>query len=175
TVYGVHRRTLQIVKMRGAAHDSDAHAFTISSAGVEIFSPQTVIRRRPYGGKHAIERRATHVPGLDALLGEGVPAGSTLLVAGAAGTGKTALLVEFVYRGALAGEKGILFSFEETDERLRAFALAFGWDLDAQIEAGMVEIAFVPQPEISVERHLVMLHDRVKAMGARRVAIDSVS
>ena len=48
--------------------------------------------------------------------------GSSLLIAGVAGTGKTVLSLEFIYRGALAGEKGILFSFEETEERLRAAA-----------------------------------------------------
>jgi circadian clock protein KaiC len=174
-VFGEHHRSIRIVKMRGAAHRADANVFSISSAGIEIYSPETTIRRLPYDAREPVERRRTHMKGLDALLGSGVPAGSTLLVSGVAGTGKTALLVEFVYRGALAGEKGVLFSYEETGERIRAFARAFGWDLDAQIAAGMVEIVFVPQPEISVERHLIMVHDKVKALGARRLAIDSVS
>ncbi len=174
-LWGERQRCLHIVKMRGAAHRTDEHAFAISSAGIEVFSPETAIRRRPYAAGQPIERCATYIPGLDALLGSGVPAGSTILVGGAAGTGKTALLVEFLYRGALAGKKGILFSFEEAPERLRAFAREFGWDLDAQIAAGRVQIVFVPQPEISVERDLFMIHDRVQAMGAQRIAIDSVS
>ena len=53
---------------------------------------------------------------LDDLLGNGIPRGSSLLIAGVAGTGKTVLLLEFVHRGAQAGEKGIIFSFEETEE-----------------------------------------------------------
>ena len=92
-----------------------------------------------------------------------------------AGTGKTVLCLEFIYRGALKGEKGILFSFEETEERLRATARGLGWDLEREIERGMVEIVFIPQPDILVEAHLVMMSERIAALGARRVAIDSVS
>jgi circadian clock protein KaiC len=112
---------------------------------------------------------------LDDLLGEGIPRGSSVLVAGVAGTGKTVLLLEFLYRGALAGEKGIIFSFEETEERLRAAARGLGWDLDREIKRGMIEIVFIPQPNILVEGHLLMMQERVETMGARRVALDSVS
>jgi circadian clock protein KaiC len=92
-----------------------------------------------------------------------------------AGTGKTVLLLEFLYRGAKAGEKGIIFSFEETKERLLATARGLGWDLEHEIERGMVEIVFIAQPNIVVEQHLLMMQERVQAMQARRVAIDSIS
>jgi circadian clock protein KaiC len=112
---------------------------------------------------------------LDELLGEGIPRGSSLLVGGVAGTGKTMLSLEFVYRGALLGEKGIVFSFEETEERLLASAEGLGWDLAREIERGMVEIVFIPQPEILVEQHLVMMGERITALGAKRVVVDSLS
>jgi circadian clock protein KaiC len=73
------------------------------------------------------------------------------------------------------GEKGILFSFEETAERLRASARGVGWEIDEEIERGMIEIVFIPQPEIMVERHLLMMRERIEALHARRVGIDSVS
>lgn len=92
-----------------------------------------------------------------------------------AGTGKTVLLLEFIYRGALAGEKGIVFSFEETEERLRALARGMGWDFDREIKRGLIEIVFIPQPNILVEGHLLMMQERMEAMGAKRVAVDSVS
>jgi len=96
-------------------------------------------------------------------------------VAGVAGTGKTLLSMEFVYRGAKAGERGVLFSFEETEARLRATARNLGWDLDGEIARGMVEIVFIPQPEILVEQHLLMMREVVDRMKARRVAVDSIS
>ena len=115
-------------------------------------------------------RCKTGISKLDDLLGEGIPRGSSLLVAGVAGTGKTVLLLEFLYRGAQAGEKGIIFSFEETEERLRATARGLGWDLDGEIERGMIEIVFIPQPDILVESHLLMMRERDRGHGraARR-------
>jgi circadian clock protein KaiC len=96
-------------------------------------------------------------------------------VAGTSGTGKTAVLLEFLYRGALAGEKGILFSFDETEERLRATGRGLGLDLDAMTTRGMLEIVFVPQPNILVDGDVLMMTDRIEAMGARRIGVDTVS
>ena len=173
---GEQQRFLQLVKMRGTDHDRDEHSFVISSAGVEVFAPRVTIKREPRIGEGgAAERLQIGISRLDDLLGEGIPRGSSLLIAGVAGTGKTVLSLEFVYRGALLGEKGISFSFEETEERLRATARGLGWDLDREIERGMVEIVFIPQPDIQVDAHVLMMSERIEAMGARRVALDSLS
>jgi KaiC/GvpD/RAD55 family RecA-like ATPase len=82
---------------------------------------------------------------------------------------------EFIYRGAQAGEKGVLFSLEETEERLLATSQGLGWSLAQEIERRTVEIVFIPQPNIMVEKHLLMMRERVEALGARRVAVDSLS
>jgi circadian clock protein KaiC len=139
-----------------------------------MFAPRLAIRREqtPVGPQ---QRCKTRIAKLDEILGPGIPWGSSLLIGGVAGTGKTVLSLEFIYRGAQAGEKGILFSFEETEERLRAAARGLGWDLGREIDRGMIEIVFVPQPEIMVEAHLLMIQQRVAAMKAKRVVIDSVS
>jgi circadian clock protein KaiC len=170
---GEQQRFLQIVKMRGTHHHREEHSFAITSAGVMVFAPRVTIQRLDRGDGTA--RCMTGISKLDDLLGAGIPRGSSLLIAGVAGTGKTVLLLEFLYRGALAGEKGIIFSFEETPERLRAAAHGLGWDLDHEIERGMIEIVFIPQPSVMVEEHLLMIQQRVVAMAARRVAIDSIS
>jgi circadian clock protein KaiC len=170
---GEQQRFIQIMKLRGTEHSRDEHSFVITSNGVEVFAPRVTIQREDRGPGAA--RCKTGVSKLDDLLGEGIPRGSSLLIAGVAGTGKTVLLLEFLYRGAKAGEKGIIFSFEETTERLLAAARGLGWDLDQEIDRGMVEIVFIPQPDILVEGHLLMMRDRVEAMKAQRVAIDSVS
>ena len=73
-----------------------------------------------------VARCRTRIPKFDEILGPGIPWGSSLLIGGVAGTGKTVLSLEFLYQGALAGEKGILFSFEETAERLLATARGLG-------------------------------------------------
>jgi circadian clock protein KaiC len=170
---GEQQRFVQIVKMRGTSHSRDEHPFVIAEGGVEVFAPRVTIRREDRGPSGA--RCLTGISKLDELLGEGIPRGSSLLIAGVAGTGKTMLSLEFVYRGAIAGEKGIVFSFEETEERLRASARGLGWNLDREIERGMVEIVFIPQPDILVEGHLEMMRERIEALGAQRVAVDSLS
>jgi circadian clock protein KaiC len=170
---GEQQRFIQIVKMRGTQHSRDEHTFVITDSGIEVFAPRVTIHREDRGSDEP--RCQTGITKLDDLIGEGIPWGSSLLIAGVAGTGKTVLLLEFLYRGALAGEKGIIFSFEETEERLRAAARGMGWDLDAEVERGMVEIVFIAQPDIQVERHLLMMRERIEAHGAKRVAIDSVS
>jgi circadian clock protein KaiC len=173
---GEHQRFIQIVKMRGLAHSRDEHSFKITADGVEIFAPRLTIKRdAPKEVNKGKTLLKTRVDKLDELLGGGIPTGSSLLVAGVAGTGKTVLGLEFVYRGALAGEKGIVFSFEETDARLRAAARGLGWDFDAQLESGMVKIIFIPQPDIQVENHLLMMQEAITSMGAVRVVIDSFS
>src|ERR1051326_2331335 len=173
---GERQRFIQVTKMRGTDHSRDEHSFSISSDGIEIYAPRVTIQRKPGEDKPgAVSRCKTGISRLDDLLGDGIPRGSSLLIAGVAGTGKTVLLLEFLDRGALAGEKGIVFSFEETEERLRATARGLGWNLDHEIKKGMVEIVFIPQPNIQVEKHLLMMQERVEAIGARRVAIDSVS
>jgi len=170
---GEQQRFIQLIKLRGTEHNRDEHSFNITSHGVEVFAPRVTLQREDRGP--GATRCKTGISKFDDLLGEGIPRGSSLLIAGVAGTGKTVLLLEFLYRGAKAGEKGIIFSFEETKERLLASARGLGWDLEHEIERGMVEIVFIAQPNIMVEQHLLMMQERVEAMQARRVAIDSIS
>jgi len=172
---GEQQRFLHVIKMRGAEHSRDEHTFSITRSGVEVYAPRVTLQRRPKADEGDQPRCKTGISKLDDLLGEGIPRGSSLLIAGVAGTGKTVLGLEFIYRGAKAGEKGIIFSFEETAERLAATAHGLGWDLDKEIRRGMIQMIFIPQPEIVVEKHLLMMRERVEAMGARRISIDSVS
>jgi circadian clock protein KaiC len=171
---GEHQRFLQVLKMRGTKHSRDEHSFVIGSNGVEVFAPRVTIHREARGEEHQ-PRCKTGIGKLDELLADGIPRGSSLLIAGVAGTGKTVMSLEFIYRGALAGEKGVLFSFEETTERLLAAAKGMGWDLTREIKRGMIDLVFIPQPDIEVEGHLLMMSERVAALGAKRVAVDSIS
>jgi circadian clock protein KaiC len=172
---GEEQRFCKIVKMRGTDHSRDEHPFVITSNGVEMYASRVGIKREALLPSSEPERCKTGIPRLDEILGPGIPWGSSLLIAGVAGTGKTVLSLEFIYQGALAGEKGILFSFEETEERLRAAAEGLGWNLGHEIDRGMVEIVFIPQPDIMVEAHLLMMRERIEALQAKRVVIDSVS
>lgn len=177
---GEHQRFIQVIKMRGTNHSRDPNSFEINTQGIEIYTPRITIQRIPAADKmmpgNGPYRIQVGISKLDDLLGQGIPYGSSLLISGVAGTGKTLLLLEFVYRGAKEyGEKGIFFSFEETKERIIANARGMGWDIDNEIEKGNIEIIFIPQPEILVEKHLLMMKDCIERIGAKRIAIDSAS
>jgi circadian clock protein KaiC len=171
---GESQRYLKIVKMRGTDHNREEHQFQIDERGLRVLAPRYVLRREqtPTGPPR---RLRTGIKKLDEILGPGIPYGSSLLVGGVAGTGKTVLALEFLYRGAQANEPGIYFSFEETEERLRATGKGLGWNLERELERGMLQIVFIPQPDILVESNLVMIKERIEALKARRVVIDSIS
>jgi circadian clock protein KaiC len=175
---GEQQRLLQVIKMRGTAHSRDEHPFVVTAEGVEVYAPSVTLRRNHLTGQRPAEvrRLKTGVSKLDELLGEGIPLGSSVIVSGVAGTGKTMLGLEFLYRGARDfGEKGIYFSFEETEQRLLSTARGMGWELDREIDRGLVRIVFIPQPDILVDRHLLEMQRHVESFGARRVVLDSMS
>lgn len=171
---GEEQRFVQVLKMRGASHDPDRHPFAITSRGVEVYAPRVAIKRAPRPGAKR-DRIKLGVSRIDELLDGGILRGSSVLVSGVSGTGKTVLLLEILYRGALKGERGLMISFEETPERLRETAQGLGWDFDAQVSAGMLELVYIPQPDIRGERHLLMMHERIQAFKPARVAVDSLS
>jgi circadian clock protein KaiC len=177
---GEQQRFIQVCKMRGTNHSRDEHPFTVSEAGLSVYAPRVTIRRDLQPDLHVNgngpKRGKVGISKLDNLLGNGIPYGSSLLISGVAGTGKTLLSLEFIYRGAsVFNEKGIYISFEETAERLHADARSMGWDLEKEVERGYVEIIFIPQTDILVEKHLLMIHDHLKSTGAKRIAVDSIS
>jgi circadian clock protein KaiC len=101
---GEEQRFIQVIKMRGTDHSRDEHPFAITSNGLEIYAPRVTIRRLPGSDKmmdgNGPRRAKTGISNLDSLLGEGIPYGSSFLISGVAGTGKTLLSLEFIYRGA---------------------------------------------------------------------------
>lgn len=177
---GEEQRFIQVVKMRGTNHSRDEHTFLISNSGLEVYAPRVTIRRLPLLDRQTKGsgpvRAKMGISELDSLLGEGVPYGSSILVSGAAGTGKTLLLLEFIYNGFTKfGEKGIFFSFEETAERLISNAKSMGWNIEREIDKGNIEIVFVAQTDILVEKHLLMMKDKIEQLNAKRIAVDSAS
>ncbi len=174
---GEQQRFIQVQKMRGTDHSRDKFPLVINTSGVEIYTPRVTIRRDSNAdAKSHGARVKTGIKNLDKLLGSGIPSGSSFLISGVSGTGKTILALEAIYRGAKEfNQKGLFISFEETEERLLATSKSLGWDLEREIKRGKVEIIFIPQTDIFVERDLLLIKDRIELMQAKRVAIDSIS
>jgi len=115
------------------------------------------------------------VEGLDELLRGGIPRGSTTLIEGGAGTGKTLLGLHFLLAGAAAGESGVLLTLEESADQLRDVAAGFGFDLPALEGSGQLTIEYASPFELSTDRFLNRARQRVEASGARRVVLDSLT
>ena len=120
----------------------------------------------------------TGIAGLDALLRHGVPRGNVLLVEGAAGTGKTLLGMEFIYRGITRyDEPGMIVSFEVAPQKLIRDAANFGWDLEALQQQNQLKFLFT-SPQVLSQELLSpdsLLLETAAAMGAQRIFIDGLS
>lgn len=175
---GENQRFIQVTKMRGTAHNRDRQPLAISDKGISVYAPQVTIKSEPKAGSKDASGKVlkTGITTFDELLVEGIPYGSTCLVSGPSGTGKSILCFEFLYRGAKEfHEKGIIFSFENTKDRLYATAKNMGWDLESVVKSGMLEIVIIPQLDIHVEEHLLLMQQMIQNSGAKRVVIDSMS
>ncbi len=161
-------RKLEIMKMRGQATMPGLHTFRITSAGVTVFAPaESTTTLAP--SELVLSRMAMGVPGLDDMLGGGLPNGYSLLVAGPSGSGKSILAATFLGEGARRGEHGVIASFEQNPNRMRNPLLA------ALVASAQVSLVDSRSRDLSIDEILLQLLDEIKRTGARRVVIDSLS
>ena len=166
-------RKLQVVKVRGQAFMPGLHTFRIGDRGLQVFPripDQQWNRRSPVAA-----RLATGVPGLDAMMHGGIPAGDAVLVAGPTGTGKTTFATQFVTQGHREGARAVIAIFEEYPERYLARAHGLGMDLQAMIDAGALEMIYLRPLDLSVDETLAAILEAVERTGATRIVIDSLS
>lgn len=164
-------RMLEIVKMRGVDHDSRLTEFSIGRDGILLF-PRLKLELR-YEASTA--RVASGVAGLDEMLGGGYFEGSSVLMSGATGAGKTLLALRFVLAGLAAGEKAMFVSFEESRDHLVQGVRSFGWDLEKHEKEGTLSIVTCYPEDRSFDRHLGAIRRAIDEFGPSRVVIDSVS
>jgi circadian clock protein KaiC len=133
------------------------------------------------GTLQLLNKAASHIAGFDEILYGGLPEGRTTLIEGSPGTGKSILGLEFLYRGALAGQPGIFVAFEERASAVRRNALTLGWDLAALEEAGQLAIidarpdpAAVVSGDFSLKALLAIIEGQSTALGAKRIAFDAL-
>lgn len=172
---GEQSRFLQVCKLRGRATQMVPFPFTITEQGIRVLGSSFTLRRRETDLEVEKGVMSTGIAGLDAILKGAIPGGRSILLSGVSGTGKTTLAMQFLINGARQGEKGLIFSFEETPQRLRQLAESFGWnpqDLEAK---GLLRIIFIPQTEIRVEEHLDRMVQEMESFQPSRFVVDSFS
>jgi len=168
-------RKIQIMKMRGRATMSGLHTLQIGSAGIVVF-PRLP---RPFQHKRRLEvdhrRLSTGVPGVDELLGGGIPEGDSVLLAGPAGSGKTLLSTSFINEGVRRGEPGVVVVFEEHPNAYLDRAKRLGFDMEEMIRQNQLRVIYLRPLDLSVDETVEAIHQSVDAVAAQRVVIDSLS
>jgi circadian clock protein KaiC len=145
-LYGGERRRLRVVKCRGQNFRSGYHDFTIVEGGIQVFPRLIAAEQRSlFSGAHISSGNEE----LDALLGGGIAAGSSTLVLGPAGCGKTLLLLHYVTAAVARGERAALFVFDEELGLLLARARGMGFDLEAMRDGGKLFVEQMDAAELS--------------------------
>jgi circadian clock protein KaiC len=170
--YGAERRRMRVVKYRGQRYRGGYHDMVINTGGVRVF-PRLV------SGEHRTDFDRSTVssnsPALDALLGGGIERGSTTLVLGPAGTGKSLLTLTFAVQAVERGEKAALFVFDEELGLLFERALGLGIDLAAMCKTGNLLVEQIDAAEMSPGEFSQRVRSCVESLGARTVVIDSLN
>lgn len=162
-------RVFQVLKLRGSGYLSGLHGYRLSTAGVEVFPRLAdVTVANDY---HLSDRRTSSgIPELDDMMGGGYWPGTSTLVAGPSGAGKTVTGLHFVFAGLDAGEPGLIATFQENPTQLQRTAAGFGWSL----ERPDVDVLYRAPIDTYVDQFVYELLDRVDAAGTHRVLIDSI-
>lgn len=165
------KRRVEVVKLRGRDHLSGEHAARLGLDGFEIHV-RLEAERQPERAHAAVARKAGFgVASLDAWLGGGLPGGTTTVLAGSTGTGKTLLGYAFARAGALAGEPSLFVSFEEATEALEARTRTVSLDLP---DGAPLEVMEADPLGLEPDEQARGVIERARSLGAKRIVIDGI-
>jgi circadian clock protein KaiC len=168
----VTTRLLRVVKYRGSSHGADEYPFLIDDGGVSVL-PMTRVQ---LDYEVSTARISTGVPDLDQMLGgKGYFRTSTILVSGAAGTGKSSLAAHMVDAACARGERVIIFALEESPSQIVRNMRSLGIDLDKWRAKGLLLIHATRSSLYGIEMHLLQMNKEIEAFKPRLVVLDPIS
>jgi len=174
--HGIRRlRRAEVFKVRGRAHLTGEHVLEIGSDGIRIIPRLEALSLSPAGFTPDGTRAAFGLPELDVLMGGGLPVGSTTMLAGSMGIGKTLLSAHFALEGARKGEKALFVCFFEDLRALTARAKRIGLDLEPSIADGALRFLSVPPTEMEADILVDQVLAEIARLGARRLVIDGLA
>jgi len=169
--YGTSRRRLRVLKLRGVKFREGYHDYTIATGGLRIF-PRLIAAEHHTAFKRESVTSGIHA--VDELFGGGLDRGTTTLILGQAGTGKSTIAIQYAAQMALRGERSMMFVFDEIRSVLLARAEELGTDLARHIQSGLVTVQQVDPAEISPGEFAWRIVRGVES-GCKLVVIDSLN
>ncbi|HET7233045.1 MAG TPA: ATPase domain-containing protein [Longimicrobium sp.] len=162
-------RFFRVRKLRGSSYREGLHALTLTAGGVKIYR-RLVSPREPRGYSIVRERVSTGVAGLDQMLGGGLWRGSTTLLGGPTGSGKTTIGLQFILDGVRRGEPGLYVHLEENPTQLAFLVEGFGMDP----EAPGLHLLYHSPVELQIDSLVDEMFSLVRRQGVKRIVVDAV-
>jgi circadian clock protein KaiC len=169
--YGTSRRRLRVSKLRAVKFREGYHDYIIATGGLRVF-PRMIAAEHHAQFQH--EPVSSGIAALDGLCGGGLDRGTTTLILGQAGTGKSTLALQYAVQIAKQGERSMIFTFDETRSVMMSRAKALGFKLEKGIESGLITVQQVDPAELSPGEFAVRILRGAEA-GCKLVAIDSLN
>jgi circadian clock protein KaiC len=165
-------RRIRVVKYRGSAHGTNEYPFLIGDQGFSVLP----ITSSKLDYKVSKERIKTGIPHLDTMLGgEGFYKGSSVLLSGTAGSGKSTVCASFVNAACQRGERCLFFSFDESSDQMIRNMGSVGMDLNQWVEKGLLQFHNIRSTTYGLEMHLVNIHNTINKFKPQVVIIDPIS
>jgi circadian clock protein KaiC len=172
------QRSLEIVKSRGQDYETGEHTLQITSGeGMGVFRRvQAPLRGHSSQPSSSTKRSIIGVPAIDTLIGGGIFDGSTTMVVGVSGVGKTVLSTQILREGALKQKtRGLLISLDEHPAQILRNAQTLGLDMDSQVKDGTIQIMFESPQELDIDSHYARITQLIEEHDIQRMVIDGMT
>lgn len=173
-LYGAARRRMQLIKVRGLNFKDGYHDFNIVTGGLVVF-PRLVAAAEPKASEGPHDQIASNLETLDAMLGGGLDRGTSTVIMGPAGSGKSALSTQYAVAAAKRGERAALFIFEESMKSVINRSASLGLPLQQYLEQGLIQIRRVDPAQLQPGEFAHLVREAVEEHGTRVVVIDSLN
>jgi circadian clock protein KaiC len=170
--YGAARRRLEVVKIRGAAYREGFHDYTVDQRGVAVY-PRLVAAE--YEGDFPEDQLSSGLPTLDAMFGTGIERGSSTLILGPTGVGKSSIATLYAFAAATRGERAVLYSFDESVRAAKIRARSLGMPIDREMERQHLSFEQLDPAELSPGEFVSRIKREVEERNTRVIVIDSLN